>query len=407
MDVKHIRLEEYDYELPDERIAKYPLPIRDSSKLLIYNNKEISSSIFSSIADIFHNSPTFVFNNTKVIQARLLFRKSTGSLIEVFILNPLSPESYQDAFETTTGCVWNCVVGNLKKWKGETLELPIDGTGITLCAKMLERSPDGALVEFQWDRDKRISFAEIIEFIGQVPIPPYLNREPIDADREAYQTVYAQLKGSVAAPTAGLHFTPTVLKNLQDAGCRFTNVTLHVGAGTFRPVKSDTIGEHDMHHEQILITKESLNSIIASLGNIVAVGTTSMRTLESLYWLGVKLIEHTIDPTRLALYQWDAYQLKPTYSAKLSLEALLQFMEQKGCDYIRATTQMIIVPGYKFRIVNTLISNFHQPRSTLLLLVAAFIGEDWKRVYQYAMENGFRFLSYGDSSILFSGVNSL
>ncbi len=407
MDVKHIRLEEYDYELPDERIAKYPLPIRDSSKLLIYNNKEISSSIFSSIADIFHNSPTFVFNNTKVIQARLLFRKSTGSLIEVFILNPLSPESYQDAFETTTGCVWNCVVGNLKKWKGETLELPIDGTGITLCAKMLERSPDGALVEFQWDRDKRISFAEIIESIGQVPIPPYLNREPIDADREAYQTVYAHLKGSVAAPTAGLHFTPTVLKNLQDAGCKFTYVTLHVGAGTFRPVKSDTIGEHDMHHEQILITKESLNSIIASLGNIVAVGTTSMRTLESLYWMGVKLIAGAIDPTRLVLNQWDAYQLKPTYSAKEPLEALLQFMEQKGCDYIRATTQMIIVPGYKFRVVNTLISNFHQPRSTLLLLVAAFIGEDWKRVYKYAMENGFRFLSYGDSSILFSGVNSL
>lgn len=406
MQVKSLRLDEFDYELDDERIAKFPLAQRDSSQLLVYRNGEISTLTFSSIPGLLNNKPTLVFNNTKVIRARMRFRKNTGAGIEIFLLNPVSPSSYPEAFEATNECLWNCVVGNLKKWKGETLSLSIDDLGVNLEATMLNRSSDGAYVQFKWNGDAGISFAEIIDSIGQVPLPPYLNREPVDADANTYQTVYAAQKGSVAAPTAGLHFTEKVLEELKDSGCMFTNVTLHVGAGTFRPVKSTMIGEHGMHWESIHISRKSLEEIIANLGHIVAVGTTSLRTLETLYWLGVKVIQGKAVEGDLRVEQWDPYSLEGSYTTTEALHALLEFMNRTGTDYIGAITQLIIVPGYVFRIVNILITNFHQPKSTLLLLVAAFIGDDWKKVYRYALENDFRFLSYGDSSILFgNGIN--
>lgn len=401
MQVKNLRLDEYDYELDDERIAKFPLAQRDGSKLLVYKNGDISTSTFNSIPNLLNDKPTLVFNNTKVIRARMRFRKSTGAGIEVFLLNPVSPISYPEAFESTNGCRWNCVVGNLKKWKGETLLLPIDSLRITLKASMVNRSSDGAYVEFDWDHKANISFAEIVDAIGQVPLPPYLNREPVYADAHTYQTVYAEKNGSVAAPTAGLHFTDRILSKLKSSNCLFTNVTLHVGAGTFKPVKSAVIGDHGMHCERIHVSKESLEEIRANLGHIVAVGTTSLRTLESLYWLGVKVILGKYEMNALMVEQWDPYSLDGNYKPLEALNALMGYMDQMGIEYISAVTQLIIVPGYLFRVVNRLITNFHQPKSTLLLLVAAFIGDDWKKVYQYALENDFRFLSYGDSSILF------
>ncbi|HCX99470.1 MAG TPA: S-adenosylmethionine tRNA ribosyltransferase [Bacteroidales bacterium] len=401
MNFKSIRLNEYDYPLDEKRIAKYPLNQRDDSKLLIYKNGTVSMSSFTLIPELCNEGQSIVFNNTKVIQARLKLKKSTGASIEVFLLNPISPSDYQLSFSTLSECVWNCVVGNIKRWKGEVLEQQIPSLNAVLVAKKLSRSSDGAFVQFSWRSNNAITFAEIVAAYGQVPIPPYLNREPVSADKYTYQTIYAKSEGSVAAPTAGLHFTPSVISKIKEIGCSFTEVTLHVGAGTFKPVKSDTIGEHEMHTERIYVTKEAIKNILSSLGTIVAVGTTSMRTLESLYWLGVKVIEGENNLANLHVNQWDAYQLNDSYSAKQSLEALLNYITVEGLDYLMASTQMIIVPGYTFRIVDTLITNFHQPRSTLLLLVAAFIGDDWKKVYEYAINNHFRFLSYGDSSILF------
>ncbi len=401
MNFKSIKIEEYDYSLDEDRIAKYPKGQRDISKLLIYENGTVSETVFNSISKLLGKGQTIVFNNTKVIQARLMFTRVTGATIEVFLLNPISPNDYQLSFSEEKKCVWNCVVGNIKRWKGDVLEITDSNIGFTLSARMLSKTSDGALVEFIWDSVKPITFASIVEACGQVPIPPYLNRKPVIADKESYQTIYAKPEGSVAAPTAGLHFTPSVIQSLDNKGISFTEITLHVGAGTFKPVKTDTIGEHEMHTEQIYVTLSSIKSIASSIGNIVAVGTTSMRTLESLYWLGVKVIEEGIKQNSLHVNQWDAYSLKHNYGVKQSLDALINYMNQNGLDYLTASTQMIIVPGYEFRIVDTLITNFHQPRSTLLLLVAAFIGNDWKKVYKYALENEFRFLSYGDSSILF------
>lgn len=403
MGLKSIRIEEYDYLLNEDRIAKYPLSQRDDSKLLIYKNKSITKSTFSSISELLNKEQTIVYNNTKVIQARLKFKKITGASLEIFLLNPIEPSDYQLSFTSVSQCVWNCVIGNIKRWKGEILVKQIPILNAELEAKMLSRSSDGAFVEFNWKstNSNTITFADIVAACGQVPIPPYLNREPVIADKQTYQTVYAKPEGSVAAPTAGLHFTPSVINKIKEIGCSFTEVTLHVGAGTFKPVKSDTIGEHEMHTERIYVTKDALKTIIRTLGSIVAVGTTSMRTLESLYWLGVKIIEGENNLANLHVNQWDAYKLNDSYSAKQSFEAILNYIEEEGTDYLMASTQMIIVPGYNFRIVDTLITNFHQPRSTLLLLVAAFIGDDWKKVYEYAIQNGFRFLSYGDSSILF------
>jgi S-adenosylmethionine:tRNA ribosyltransferase-isomerase len=400
MNFKNIQVNDYDYSLAENRIAKHPLENRDSSKLLIYKNKDISTSTFSLVSDHFESTDLLVFNNTKVIQARLIFNKSTGASIEIFLLNPNNPSDYQLAFNSTNNCVWNCVIGNIKRWKGEVLQLSSQEHNFNLYAKFLNRTSEGGLVEFTWDNDS-CNFAQIVEVLGQVPIPPYLNRKPINDDKQRYQTVYAKPEGSVAAPTAGLHFTPSVFESIENKGVKFADVTLHVGAGTFKPVKTDTIGEHDMHTEQIYVTKETLTKLVNSTGRIIAVGTTSMRTLESLYWLGIKCLEAKMPILNLHVNQWDGYVACKDYTVKEALSALLKHVDQVGLDYLSASTQMIIVPGYQFRMVDILITNFHQPRSTLLLLVSAFIGNSWSNVYNYALENDYRFLSYGDSSILF------
>lgn len=401
---KHIAISEYDYRLDDERIAKHPLARRDLSKLLIYKDKNVSHSTFTSIVDELHPGDLMVFNNTKVVQARLRFTKTTGASIEIFLLNPVNPTDYQTSFTQTSTNQWNCIVGNIKRWKGELLTLPIPNLGISLTAKFIERTNDGALVEFNWT-SKGITFAQVVEQIGEVPIPPYLNRTPEQEDKNRYQTVYAKPEGSVAAPTAGLHFTDSIIERIANKGINLAETTLHVGAGTFKPVKSDTIGEHDMHTERIYITKEIIDSLLQCKGNIIAVGTTSMRTLESIYWLGVKALESKLVNENFKIYQWDCYTLAQNYTLTDALNALKDIVDSKNMGYISASTQMIIVPGYHFRVVNRLVTNFHQPRSTLLLLVAAFIGPDWKRVYQFALENDFRFLSYGDSSILSHNSN--
>lgn len=397
---KNINISEYDYPLLNERIAKYPLEKRNLSKLLIYNNKNISNSTFNSIVNYISFNDTLVFNNTKVVQARLLFEKSTGATIEIFLLNPVIPADYQLAFAANNETQWNCVVGNIKRWKGETLSLPIPSLNTSLSAQMINRTEDGAMVKFSWS-NSNIYFSQIIEACGQVPIPPYLNRSPVEEDKVRYQTVYAKPEGSVAAPTAGLHFTEEILNSLIDKGAVLSEVTLHVGAGTFKPVKSETIGQHEMHTERIFITKSVIDKLLNSKGNIIAVGTTSMRTLESIYWLGVKLLKGEKLTSDSVVNQWDGYTLTQEFSINDSLNALKEHIDYSNAEHISAKTRMIIVPGYSFKLVDVLITNFHQPRSTLLLLVAAFIGEDWKKVYQYALENDFRFLSYGDSSILF------
>lgn len=394
-----IDVNEYDYPLENERIAKHPLNNRDSSKLLVYKDKTIYNSTFSSIKEFLFPGDLLVFNNTKVVQARLQFTKHTGANIEIFLLNPVNPPEYNLAFSSKFETKWNCIVGNIKRWKDEVLELPINGYNTILKAKKIERTPDGAMISFSWDGNE-VNFAQIIESCGKVPIPPYLNREPIYDDKSRYQTVYAKPEGSVAAPTAGLHFTDGIFEELRRKGVDFGELTLHVGAGTFRPVKSETIGGHEMHTERIYINKKLLGKLLNIRSKVVAVGTTSMRTLESYYWLGVKLIENP-NMAELHVNQWDGYALNGNHSLSDALNALDQYMEKHGLDELSASTQMIIVPGYKFKIVDALITNFHQPRSTLLLLVAAFIGDNWKRVYNHALDNNFRFLSYGDSSILF------
>lgn len=400
LNYKDISIDGYDYHLDDIRIAKYPLEKRDDSKLLIYKNNNISTSIFSSIVNQFAPNDLLVFNNTKVVQARLLFRKSTGALIEIFLLSPNSPSDYQVAFSANQGCQWECIVGNLKRWKGEKLVINVESLGIDLTAGLIKKTDEGAIIEFNWN-NKNVNFAQIIEQIGQVPIPPYLNRKPEEDDKLRYQTVYAKPEGSVAAPTAGLHFTNELLKDIRHKGIKFEEVTLHVGAGTFRPVKADNIGDHDMHTERFYVTKQFIDSILNCNGRIFSVGTTSMRTLESLYWLGVKLITGENSSTDFVVNQWDGYTLPSNYTAENSLYAIKKYLDDSGKEYIDANTCLLIVPGYEFKVVDVLITNFHQPRSTLLLLVAAFIGDDWRNVYQYALDNSFRFLSYGDSSILF------
>lgn len=396
---KQIPISEFDYTLDDCRIAKHPLIQRDLSKLLIYKNKKIFTSTFKSIINEISFDDLMVFNNTKVVQARIDFTKETGANIEVFLLNPVTPADYQLAFSETHTTQWNCMVGNIKRWKGESLKLTITSLSITLIAKMIEKTSEGALIEFTWNGEG-ITFAQVIEQVGKVPIPPYLNRDPEINDKARYQTVYAKLEGSVAAPTAGLHFTEEVLNTLREKDISMIETTLHVGAGTFRPVKSDTIGDHNMHTEHIYITKTLIDNILNCKGDVIAVGTTSLRTLESLYWLGIKAIEGKLADEECFVSQWDCYTHNQEYSLKLALNALKTHIDDGVKDCLEASTQMVIVPGYNFRVVDRLVTNFHQPRSTLLLLVAAFIGDDWKRVYQFALENNFRFLSYGDSSIL-------
>ena len=401
-DTSNIDIKDYFYDLPDSRIAKRPLERRDHSKLLHYSKGEISSHSFPKIIDILPENCLLVRNNTRVIQARLNFRKETGANIEIFCLEPVAPKSYELNFVASGPVEWICMIGNAKKWKSGPLEqeVIIRKSKVFLRASMMEQTANLFLIRFDWNNTD-ISFADILESAGSTPIPPYLNRKAREEDKTWYQTVYAQLNGSVAAPTAGLHFTDEVFVSLSKKGIIIEEVTLHVGAGTFRPVQAEKISDHQMHVEALIVNRSSIHNLISHLDNgITAIGTTSLRTLESLYWLGKKLLESSKPNDKLSIEQWEPYQDKNEISTKDSLSAILTYMDKKNLKNIEFSTRLIIVPGYKFKLVKRLITNFHQPGSTLLLLVAAFIGEDWRSLYQYALENDFRFLSYGDSSLL-------
>ncbi len=402
MNKPNISISDFTYNLPDERIAKFPLDNRDSSKLLIYRGNNISQSTFSNLSELLPQNSLLVFNNSKVIRARLKFKKETGATIEIFCLEPVEPVDVQQAFETTQTTQWKCIIGNAKKWKSGLLHsnISINGEKITVTVEKTDQDRQSRIVKFSWDNNN-ISFADIIQNMGTVPIPPYLNRKPETIDSHRYQTVYSKHKGSVAAPTAGLHFTNGLLNKLQQEKISILNITLHVGAGTFKPVQTETIADHDMHTEHFVVEAAAISEILKKREKLIAVGTTSVRTLESLYWLGVKLIED-IDISD-GIKQWDPYNLPDSYSVDEALTALQNHMNNNKLSYFNSKTGIIIVPGYNFKLVKTLITNFHQPKSTLLLLIGAFIGETWKDVYNYALDNDFRFLSYGDSSILFSG----
>ena len=390
--MKPIYIADYNYPLPDERIAKYPLAERDHSKLLVYRDGKVSEDRFYHIGDYIVPHSLLVYNNTRVIQARLEFHKSSGARIEVFCLEPIAPHDYQLSLGATTGCTWKCMVGNAKKFNVESLELRVERLGVTLRVSKGEQRGNTYEVHFSWDNEK-VSFAEILDAVGELPIPPYLNRKTEESDKRTYQTVYSRIKGSVAAPTAGLHFTERVLDDIRSRGIETEELTLHVGAGTFLPVKTADANEHTMHTEIIAVPKKAIEHIISKLGHIVAVGTTSMRTLESLYFIGC----HPDQPT---VGQFEPYENEFTLSVKDSLQAIVDYLEATGQETLHAETQIMIKPGYEFRVVDQLITNFHQPQSTLLLLVSAFVKGDWKTIYDYALSHDFRFLSYGDSSIL-------
>ena len=399
--IQEIAIAEYDYPLPDERIAKYPLSQRDSSKLLLYNKGVVSEDVFSNLPKYIPQNALMVFNNTKVIQARLRFRKETGALIEVFCLEPEQPCDYQQIFLETKECVWQCLVGNSNRWKGGVLSqvVEVGGKNVILSVERVGGPAAVNHVRFSWDGG--VSFAELLEAAGELPIPPYLNRRTEESDTRTYQTVYSKIKGSVAAPTAGLHFTPVVLEALTAAGVEREEVTLHVGAGTFKPVKSELIADHEMHEEYIAVRKALIEKIVAAGGEAVAVGTTSVRTLESLYFLGELVAENpSVTQDELHVNQWTPYNREHSLTTVDSLKALLEWMERNGLDRVHSHTQIMIAPGYKYRIVKAIVTNFHQPKSTLLLLVSAFVNGDWRTIYDYALANGFRFLSYGDSSLL-------
>ena len=399
--IQEIAIAEYDYPLPDERIAKYPLAERDTSKLLIYNKGVVCEERFSNLPQFVPQNSLMVFNNTKVIQARLRFRKETGALIEVFCLEPEQPCDYQQIFLETKECVWQCLVGNSNRWKGGVLSqcVTVAGKEVTLSVERVGGPAAVNHVRFTWDGG--CSFAELLEAAGELPIPPYLNRATEESDTRTYQTVYSKVKGSVAAPTAGLHFTPAVLEALTVAGVEREEVTLHVGAGTFKPVKSELIADHEMHEEYIEVRKALLEKLIAAGGSAVAVGTTSVRTLESLYFLGELVAENpAITQDELHVGQWTPYNREHSLSTVEALEALVAWLERNALDRVHSHTQIMIAPGYTFRIVKAIVTNFHQPKSTLLLLVSAFVKGEWRKIYDYALANGFRFLSYGDSSLL-------
>ena len=406
-DSVHISMSGYDYPLPDDRIAKFPLAKRDSSKLLVYNHGDISQHVFTDLPSMLPKGALMIFNNTKVIQARLHFRKEDnaqgqGALIEIFLLEPAAPWDYQLNFAARGFCSWYCLVGNLKRWKTGTLSRCIDikGRQVTLSATRGEVHGTGFRIDFIWDDDS-LAFSELLEAVGEIPIPPYLNRESQESDKTTYQTVYSKIKGSVAAPTAGLHFTEAVLADLDAHGIERDEVTLHVGAGTFRPVKSDDISEHEMHTEYIAVRRSTIEKLIAHNGCAIAVGTTSVRTLESLYYLGVYLTDHT-DAFEEKMYvpQWIPYKYDGSMDGVTALRGILNYMELHNLDVLKTSTQIIIVPGFKYHYVRMMVTNFHQPQSTLLLLVSAFVNGDWRRIYDYALSNEFRFLSYGDSSLL-------
>lgn len=409
---RNIEIKSYDYNLPDERIAKYPLEERDKSKLLIYKNQGISERHFYNLPEEIPADSLIVFNNTKVIQARLHFRKETGALIEVFCLEPESPRDYQQNFSCEHECTWTCLVGNSKKWKDGALSqtITVDDTEVVLSCERIGESGASQKIHFFWD--KPVSFAKILDAIGELPIPPYLNRETEEKDKQTYQTVYSRIKGSVAAPTAGLHFTEKELQALRDKNVDLEYITLHVGAGTFKPVKSETIEGHDMHTEFISVPRKVIENILnhlkSSAAPLVAVGTTSVRTLESLFYIGYKLSQNPdAHAEELVVHQWEPYDISYSLSTIEALENIIAYLERTGEENLVTATQILIAPGFQFRLVKTIVTNFHMPQSTLLLLVSAFVdgdsleGPNWHNIYKYAMEHDFRFLSYGDSSILF------
>lgn len=389
-EMKPIYIADYNYPLPDERIAKYPLAERDHSKLLVYRDGKVTEDRFYNVGDYIAPHSLLIYNNTRVIQARLEFHKPTGARIEVFCLEPLAPHDYQLSLGSTTGCTWKCMVGNVKKWHDEPIELKAGN--VILRAYKEQTLGNTFAIRFAWD-EPNVSFAEILDAAGELPIPPYLNRKTEASDLKTYQTVYSRIKGSVAAPTAGLHFTDAVLDDLRSRGIETDEVTLHVGAGTFLPVKTADANEHTMHTEIIAVPRETIAHIQAQIGHIVAVGTTSMRTLESLYFIGCH-------PDRATVGQFEPYENNNTLSVYDALQAILDYLDATKQTTLHAETQIMIKPGYQFRLVDQLITNFHQPQSTLLLLVSAFVGGDWHTIYDYALSHDFRFLSYGDSSIL-------
>ena len=398
-EVKHISIEAYDYPLPEERIAKYPLHERDASKLLVLKDNEISESQFKHIGDFLPQDALLVFNETKVIRARLQFHKATGSRIEVFCLEP--EQDYQMAFSACSPVRWKCLIGNAKRWKEGKLamELKLNGEAVTLYAERLMQNDQYAEIEFSWTPAK-LSFAAVLEAAGEIPLPPYLHRDAEPDDRDRYQTVFARYDGSVAAPTAGLHFTTPLIEALHEKGFSFDEVTLHVGAGTFRPGATETIGEHAMHSETIIVRKSLIQNLIKQIGKpIIPVGTTSTRTLESLYWIGVMLNEQGLELRPLHVEQWFPYESHASMTAVEALQTVLDYLEKYALTRLEASTALMIAPSYKMRIISGLITNFHQPKSTLLLLVSALIGERWKDSYRFALEHGFRFLSYGDSCL--------
>ena len=404
MHPSQIQIKDYTYELPDERIARYPLAERDLSKLLIYKEGKISEDVYRNLPAHLPGNSLLVFNNTKVIEARILFHKSTGSIIEIFCLEPAAGVELTQAMMSQGSVRWTCLVGGAGKWKQRFLEknLTTPKGEVLLKAEKIEQEQGSFEIEFSWD-NPHFTFAELLHFAGVLPLPPYLQRQTEAADYDRYQTVYARHKGSVAAPTAGLHFTPLLLHQLQEQGIKTQFVTLHVGAGTFQPVKSETMQQHNMHREWIEITSDAIENLVSNLPNtIIAVGTTSLRSIESLYWMGVKaIINPNASIEELEVQQWDAYDLpKQEVSAQEALQALLDWLKRNKLNQLICHTQILIAPVYKARIASAIITNFHQPNSTLLLLVAALIGSDWKRVYDHAMENNFRFLSYGDGSLL-------
>ena len=433
-DPRHIHISDYNYPLPDERIAKFPIAQRDHSKLLLYKHGEVGEDMFYNLPKYLPKGALMVFNNTKVIQARMHFRKTdangdhTGALIEIFLLEPAEPSDYELMFQTSGHCAWYCLVGNLKKWKGGALtrEIEINGQKITITATRGPIHGTSHRIDFTWSINDH-SFSEIIDAIGELPIPPYLNRDTQESDKTTYQTVYSKIKGSVAAPTAGLHFTPEVLAAIDAAGIDREELTLHVGAGTFKPVKSEEIEGHEMHTEYISVRRDTIQKLIDHDASAIAVGTTSVRTLESLYYMGLKVLRNpNLSETQLHVSQWEPYGQEhigdcpqehigdcplceqrsvlhgdcPLCAPLDSLKALAEWMDTHDLKVLNSSTQIIIAPGYDYKIVKMLVTNFHQPQSTLLLLVSAFVHGDWHKIYDYALAHDFRFLSYGDSSLL-------
>ena len=401
IDPRHIRICDYNYPLPEERIAKFPIAQRDHSKLLIYKKGDVKEDVFYHLPAYLPKGALMVFNNTKVIQARMHFRKETGALIEIFLLEPAEPSDYEQMFQTTSCCTWYCLVGNLKKWKEGTLTrvIKINGTEVTVKATRGLVHGTSHSISFEWTG--HFPFAEIIDTLGELPIPPYLNRETQESDKTTYQTVYSKIKGSVAAPTAGLHFTPEVLADLDAHGIDREELTLHVGAGTFKPVKSDEIEGHEMHTEFISVSRATIQKLIAHDACAISVGTTSVRTIESLYYMGVKVLKNPdLSEEQLHVSQWEPYDTPVDIPPLDALKGLAAWMDAHQLDVLHSSTQIIIAPGYDYHIVKMLVTNFHQPQSTLLLLVSAFVKGDWHKIYEYALGHDFRFLSYGDSSLL-------